>query len=167
MNRIELYLHKLNIGQLSALNERYDLNSIYETDYRTRTIDTFMHQIKTNGFEECPICFESMRQHTLVFTQCMHTFCDACIIRHLHQNHTCPICRVPIEYIDIISQISNYKLVKILKKMPSRPEPAQNDRFNRNAPQNQPDYWHIIQVCAAFIVFYRLVFFITNVFHSP
>lgn len=61
---------------------------------------------------KCPICLDYMSAaHS---TACGHSFCHACIIRHLHINQTCPTCNT----LTAISQLRpNHALERMVKKM--------------------------------------------------
>jgi len=42
----------------------------------------------------CCICMESVdTKKNCITTECEHSFCASCLIRHLEENNTCPLCR--------------------------------------------------------------------------
>lgn len=46
--------------------------------------------------ENCPICFESLKNSNLCVTKCNHKYCVPCFIRHMQNpnaNGNCPLCR--------------------------------------------------------------------------
>ena len=44
--------------------------------------------------DSCCICMEDVdSKKNCVTTECGHTFCASCLIRHLEENNTCPLCR--------------------------------------------------------------------------
>lgn len=43
--------------------------------------------------QDCPICFDSIRQNEGVALPCMHAFHPQCIRPWLMENDTCPVCR--------------------------------------------------------------------------
>ena len=110
-----LFLHRLKISQLKKLVDRYSLQPPYRSRWRKRDviIYTLAKYMKTNGIGECPICFESNTYETVVITNCTHIYCDMCLIQHLEQNYTCPMCRESIDVIDILCKISSHRLKQL------------------------------------------------------
>jgi len=43
--------------------------------------------------EECSICTNIICDTNKCITNCNHTFCLSCILKHLHTNKNCPLCR--------------------------------------------------------------------------
>jgi hypothetical protein len=59
---------------------------------------------------DCPICFESYCQSSLVKLNCNHIFCLKCCLEHLRasvtdkendRTYNCPCCREAIKYINV------------------------------------------------------------------
>jgi hypothetical protein len=48
---------------------------------------------------DCCICMECQEQHQMCQLNCQHTFCVACIDKHLERNSACPLCREHISQI--------------------------------------------------------------------
>jgi hypothetical protein len=59
--------------------------------------------------EDCSICLQKMNDY--VITVCNHVFCDSCLIQHLLNDQTCPLCRKDCNPEDIISQIMSYNFL--------------------------------------------------------
>jgi hypothetical protein len=60
--------------------------------------------------EECPICLITFPKNNLFITDCLHHFCEDCIIKHflLNCDNFCPLCRSKCNY----NKILNYFLEK-------------------------------------------------------
>jgi len=65
--------------------------------------------------QDCSICLQKMNDY--VITLCNHVFCDSCLIQHLLNNQTCPLCRKECNPEDIISQIMNEQQIILFKKL--------------------------------------------------
>lgn len=71
----------------------------------------------------CKICRGYLIDATTV-TECLHTFCKSCVVKHLEENNTCPACQIvihqshPLQYIsfDRTMQDIVYKLVPNLQE---------------------------------------------------
>lgn len=71
----------------------------------------------------CKICTGYLIDATTV-TECLHTFCKSCLVKHLEENNTCPTCNImihqshPLQYIsfDRTMQDIVYKLVPNLQE---------------------------------------------------
>ncbi|XP_056645920.1 polycomb group RING finger protein 3 [Diorhabda carinulata] len=81
-------------------------------------------KLKTlNSHITCKICRGYLIDATTV-TECLHTFCKTCLVKHLEENNTCPTCTIvihqshPLQYIsfDRTMQDIVYKLVPDLQK---------------------------------------------------
>ena len=65
-----------------------------------------MHQVTSvatfdeafsQGYDECPICLESLVENDLLkINVCDHIFCNACISQWLSKHKNCPMCRVGV-----------------------------------------------------------------------
>lgn len=80
-------------------------------------------KLKTlNNHITCKICRGYLIDATTV-TECLHTFCKSCLVKHLEENNTCPTCNIiihqshPLNYIsfDRTMQDIVYKLVPDLQ----------------------------------------------------
>ncbi|XP_069679788.1 polycomb group RING finger protein 3 isoform X3 [Periplaneta americana] len=80
-------------------------------------------KLKTlNSHITCKICRGYLIDATTV-TECLHTFCKSCLVKHLEENNTCPTCQIvihqshPLQYIsfDRTMQDIVYKLVPNLQ----------------------------------------------------
>ncbi|XP_026332310.1 polycomb group RING finger protein 3 [Hyposmocoma kahamanoa] len=80
-------------------------------------------KLKTlNSHITCKICRGYFIDATTV-TECLHTFCKSCLVKHLEENNTCPTCNIvihqshPLQYIsfDRTMQDIVYKLVPDLQ----------------------------------------------------
>merc|ERR1711934_654785 len=77
-----------------------------------------------NEMITCKICSGYLVDATTV-TECLHTFCKSCIVKHLEDSNVCPECEAmihqshPLDYIafDRTMQDLVYKIVPDLKKM--------------------------------------------------
>ncbi|XP_077294091.1 polycomb group ring finger 3-like lethal (3) 73Ah [Arctopsyche grandis] len=81
-------------------------------------------KLKTlNTHITCKICKGYFIDATTV-TECLHTFCKSCLVKHLEDNNTCPTCNIvihqshPLQYIsfDRTMQDIVYKLVPDLQQ---------------------------------------------------
>lgn len=81
-------------------------------------------KLKTlNSHITCKICRGYLIDATTV-TECLHTFCKSCLVKHLEEKHTCPTCQIvihqshPLQYIsfDRTMQDIVYKLVPDLQE---------------------------------------------------
>ena len=43
--------------------------------------------------DECPVCYEIIKNTNFVVTKCNHKFCMPCLLKVFQQNNTCPCCR--------------------------------------------------------------------------
>jgi hypothetical protein len=59
--------------------------------------------------EPCPICLENDKCDSVL--NCSHTYCNDCIFQHTQKNTNCPLCRIPIETITIMSDEPNYVII--------------------------------------------------------
>ncbi|KAG1663904.1 Polycomb group RING finger protein 3 [Nymphon striatum] len=62
-------------------------------------------KLKTlNAFITCKLCKGYLIEATTV-TECLHTFCKTCLVKHLEENNSCPTCNIvihqshPLQYI--------------------------------------------------------------------
>ena len=53
----------------------------------------FEDKVVEEDVEECPICYEPIKKYGFCTTNCEHTFCMDCMVRHLQINQSCPLCR--------------------------------------------------------------------------
>jgi len=92
-------------------------------------IDAMERRIKLktlNSHITCKICRGYLIDATTV-TECLHTFCKSCLVKHLEEKHTCPTCQIvihqshPLQYIsfDRTMQDIVYKLVPDLQESKS------------------------------------------------
>jgi hypothetical protein len=64
---------------------------------------------------ECPICLRRIKYK--IETNCMHSFCDICIMKHLIMKNTCPMCRTECDYTYITNQIKTKRQTVLMKKL--------------------------------------------------
>jgi hypothetical protein len=64
---------------------------------------------------ECPICLQKLKYK--IDTECKHTFCDICIVKHLMIKNTCPMCRKECDYEYITHQINSKRQKIIMRKL--------------------------------------------------
>ncbi|ODM95690.1 Polycomb group RING finger protein 3 [Orchesella cincta] len=82
-----------------------------------------------NPFITCKICGGYLVDATTV-TECLHTFCKTCLVKHLEENNKCPQCKIvihqshPLQYIsfDRTMQDIVYKLVPNLQESEAKRE---------------------------------------------
>ncbi|KAJ8982815.1 hypothetical protein NQ317_010436 [Molorchus minor] len=75
-------------------------------------------KLKTlNNHITCKICRGYLIDATTV-TECLHTFCKSCLVKHLEENNTCPTCNIVIHQSHpfAIHKISYINLYPICKK---------------------------------------------------
>ncbi|KAG4070639.1 hypothetical protein HA402_013559 [Bradysia odoriphaga] len=108
-------------------------------------------QLKTlNKHITCKICRGYFIDATTV-TECLHTFCKSCLVKHLEDNSTCPACDSvihqshPLNYIsfDRTMQDIVYKLVPNLQENETKRErdfyKSRNMPCPKDIPQNHDD----------------------------
>ncbi|CAD7082380.1 unnamed protein product [Hermetia illucens] len=103
--------------------------------------------ITLNAHITCKICSGYFIDATTV-TECLHTFCKSCLVKHLEEKKTCPTCKNvihqshPLQYIsfDRTMQDIVYKLVPNLQGNEMRRErefyKARNMPCPKDLPQN-------------------------------
>jgi|LauGreSBDMM110SN_4_FD.fasta_scaffold24667_2 hypothetical protein len=64
---------------------------------------------------ECPICLRRIKYQ--IETNCMHSFCDICIMKHLIMKNTCPMCRTECDYEYVTNQIKVKRQPVLMKKL--------------------------------------------------
>ncbi|CAG2181235.1 unnamed protein product, partial [Oppiella nova] len=77
----------------------------------------------------CKICRGYLIDATTV-TECLHTFCKSCLVKHLEEHNSCPTCEIvihqshPLQYIsfDRTMQDIVYKLVPNLQQNETKRE---------------------------------------------
>uniref|UniRef100_A0A1Q3F1G9 Polycomb group RING finger protein 3 n=1 Tax=Culex tarsalis TaxID=7177 RepID=A0A1Q3F1G9_CULTA len=108
-------------------------------------------KLKTlNKHITCEICSGYFIDATTV-TECLHTFCKSCLVKHLEENNTCPTCENvihqshPLQYIsfDRTMQDIVYKLVPNLLENETQRErefyKSRNLQCPKDMPQQQQD----------------------------
>lgn len=61
---------------------------------------------------ECPICYkDEIILLDMVTTACYHSFCCTCMIQHLQRKPDCPICRGPVQTLQV-RHTENYEAVQ-------------------------------------------------------
>jgi len=56
-------------------------------------------------YTECPICYsEETTLLDMNVTACQHSFCHSCIVKHLERKNDCPMCRAPVEILQVRHQ---------------------------------------------------------------
>ena len=56
--------------------------------------------------EECPICYQVIKDRDYIITKCNHKFCNNCLFNSLKINSDCPICRQEIFKFDKIKELN-------------------------------------------------------------
>ena len=63
-------------------------------DIQLQNINLLRHKNTIiNGKEECPICMEIIHKKKGITTHCKHNFHKSCLMKHIHTNNNCPMCR--------------------------------------------------------------------------
>ncbi|XP_058835499.1 polycomb group RING finger protein 3 [Topomyia yanbarensis] len=103
-------------------------------------------KLKTlNKHITCEICSGYFIDATTV-TECLHTFCKSCLVKHLEENNTCPTCENvihqshPLQYIsfDRTMQDIVYKLVPNLMENEMQREREFYKSRNLPCPKDMP-----------------------------
>ena len=89
--------------------------------------------------DECPICYEIIKNANFVVTKCNHKFCMPCLLKVFQQNNTCPCCR---------SELITESLYRELQNQEEEEEDEMDDFMNmfseevdlNNLTDNQPRY---------------------------
>jgi len=117
------WLGTLSISQLMDLIQRYDLHPHYKNPQkRVKAMKEAIRTYWKTHKEECAICLEPISFAHCSVTPCTHLFCDSCLIPHLSQKESCPLCRHPCSYIDILTQVSWKKMLKIILRRTNHTE---------------------------------------------
>jgi hypothetical protein len=109
------------------------INHIY-FDKQYNDFIIFFSMSRKSKKTECPICLQKIKYK--VITECNHTFCDSCLIKHLIIQQNCPLCRSICDNQYITEQI-NPKRQGILTKKYILPitvnhiEPVQYNSYSR------------------------------------
>jgi len=108
----EKKLNDLSSHQLIQLHRHFNIVTKGKTKYllikQLVPIENRYKRIRelesTEYTEECPICYENIQKDQYVITNCLHIYCEKCIIQHLikSNNETCPYCRQECKLDDII-----------------------------------------------------------------
>jgi len=109
------FLNRLTTSQTLELVNRYGLKAQYKNPQKRRMalIRTLRTYWSRNPIEECAICLEQNSFDNMVITPCAHLFCDTCLLPYIRTKANCPMCRAYCSYIDIISQLSNERVIKV------------------------------------------------------
>ena len=62
-----------------------------------------------NNSNKCSICFDIIGDKNIFITNCNHTFCGTCMIKHSRVSNLCPLCRTELieTQEDILPESSN------------------------------------------------------------
>jgi len=79
---------------------------------------------------ECPICFEEgTNLLDMDTTACQHSFCHSCIIKHLQTKPNCPMCRAPVNTLQVRHKDHYDEIRKIFGTIPVN-RPLDNIHFS-------------------------------------
>ena len=92
------------------------LPSSYKTPYEDLAARPIVQygDIGVNVDDDCPICYNPLKLHTIVKTNCGHAFHKECIDRWLERVEQCPLCRTvthircgpcPVRRIEIVDYL--------------------------------------------------------------
>ena len=56
-------------------------------------IKIFDPKVKKINIKDCPICYNTLSDINVCTTNCGHSFCMDCMIKHLKNKTDCPMCR--------------------------------------------------------------------------
>jgi hypothetical protein len=109
-SQIELFVNRLKIGQIQGLVRKFNLSPKYTVKVRNRIVQTktLVKYLSKHRLQECPICFEKIKYINAIMTDCLHIFCYRCLLMHLKNNSTCPMCREYMQYEEIMRQITDH-----------------------------------------------------------
>ena len=115
---IMCFLDRINLSQINTLCRRYNIRPICINPRKKRAIysQSLMRYWRKHE-QECAICLEAIHFDITVATQCTHLFCDLCLMQHLRKSDTCPVCRDGCDYVGIITQIPEERLLQIDKRV--------------------------------------------------
>ena len=77
---------KIIISKLMELEFKEHINTIYY-------IKIFDPKVKKIDIQDCPICYNTLSDINVCTTNCGHSFCMDCMIKHLKNKTDCPMCR--------------------------------------------------------------------------
>ena len=72
------------------LQSLFNLNKKLDLKFKIHKPDNF------NPDNDCPICFEKIKDKDSIETDCGHMFCHKCLKTWIEQNNQCPYCRMKI-----------------------------------------------------------------------
>lgn len=93
VNAAKEYLYDSETERLEAIQKLEK-----QLEQVQRKIDTITERIKTNDL--CTICYETVEKKT-VTACCQNTFCFKCINLWLAQRKLCPLCKIPMNIVDL------------------------------------------------------------------
>jgi hypothetical protein len=136
--KIEYFLSRLKPQHIATFVGRYGLKAKYINPQRRAEVmsKALIKYWSNHPLDECTICFEIPDFKTVVATPCGHVFCDTCLIPHVRRSETCPNCRKECSYTGILSQISQYRLIK-LHPICSEPIHRPEELFINEIPQEE------------------------------
>jgi len=97
------YINSLDIP-LEQKNLRLK-NINHEIELQEEKIKDLTERITSINSKNCSICMDLMTNP--IFIECTHVFCGKCLIKWLHNNRNCPICRLNIPTADKLIAIVN------------------------------------------------------------
>jgi SNF2 family DNA or RNA helicase len=97
------YINSLDIP---AEQKNLRLKNInHEIELQEEKIKDLTERISSINSKNCSICMDLMTNP--IFIECTHVFCGKCLIKWLHNNRNCPICRLNIPTADKLIAIVN------------------------------------------------------------
>lgn len=117
-NNMPIYFFEKLVIDNSHFQNHFDQNM--KTYYR-------FYKINSN-FESdsmCAICYEDIKNITQL-KKCKHYFCEKCIEKWITYNSTCPMCRQPFNYTELIHVTNDNNKTDMMKKLFNK---YSNDKF--------------------------------------
>lgn len=167
---IDVFFNKLKINQLTELIKRYNLMPKNKRRIRKRAsmVSAIKNHWKTNGMEECPICFDVILYEKVIATPCSHLFCYDCLLKHLNRIECCPICREPCLYIQTIFKLSIHQLIHVREMFALEEEQEEFDNddvpFDNEPQRLSPIIINIFTTCIIAFNFFIFYFVYYNLF---
>jgi len=121
-NNLPFYNVPFNNMPMNIIDNNIDYANVFEDEteiplgQHVRNIEVVLHNETVGAGVECPVCYCTLETATFLKTNCNHSYCKDCIVRHITSFSTktsvptCPFCREHI----VSVKVPNEELVSEL-----------------------------------------------------
>ncbi|VEL12253.1 unnamed protein product [Protopolystoma xenopodis] len=103
-----------------------------------------------NEFITCNIC-KGYLIDAVTITECLHSFCKSCLVKHLEEKFDCPVCGVlihhshPLNYVSFDRTLQDivYKVVPYLREQEKSAREAFYQRIGKTPPPSEGNFYPI------------------------